>query len=87
MLSPRRSLVELHEIDPLEFLEVEVVKKDGARASHSGFSIVIRDWTAEELTLKLAFDVPLEISQGGRNDQIRIRVKTPQYFIGAATGQ
>ena len=77
----------LAEVDPLEFFEVEMVKKDGAPPSSSQFSIQFDKWTPHDLTLNITFVKPLEISNGAKSDKMKLKVSSPEYFVSAETGE
>ena len=85
--SKRRNLLSIEEIDPLEFVDIQVKKKDpDFRPSQSQFSAQLKKWTEDEIVMKLDFKSPLAMSQGAFNDQIKVRIKTPQYFASKQTG-
>ena len=86
--SKRRNLLTIEEIDPLAFIDIQIKKKDpDARPSQSQFSAQLKKWTEEEIELKLDFKTPMALSQGGFNDQIKIIIKTPNFFISKQTGE
>ena len=50
------------EIDPLDIIQIVLIKRDGGQPSKSLFSITTRDWTEKGIELKVTFDEPLQIS-------------------------
>ena len=85
--SNRRVLASLDEIDPSEFLEIIVVKKGNEPPSDSQFSTNIKKWTPQGIVMKMNFDKPLSVSNGRYTDKMRIKIKEPEYFISAVTGE
>ena len=77
----------LEEVDPLEFFDIQMVKKDDAPPSQSEFSVRLTAWTEDGLGLNLQFDTPLEISTGANTDKMKFRVKSPEYFVSAESGE
>ena len=77
----------LEEVDPLEFFDMVLIKKDEAPPSKSQFSIRLTAWTSGEIGLNLNFTKPLEISTGALTDKMKFVVKTPEYFVSAESGE
>ena len=55
-------LLGMDEIDPLDIIQMALVKLDGGQPSKSLFSIALKDWTEKGMEFKVKFDEPLEIS-------------------------
>jgi hypothetical protein len=83
----RRLLLALAEVDPAEFLEVDIAKQDDAAPSESRYGIGLKEWTARGLALRLDFENPTETSQGKNRDQLRVKVKAPEFFVSAESGE
>jgi len=62
-----RRLIGMGDISPSEFINVQTVQKDGA-PSQGKFSLTLGEWTPYGIKLKMNFNSPLAISQGGFND-------------------
>jgi hypothetical protein len=83
----RRLLLALAEVDPAEFLEVDIAKQDDAAPSEASYGIGLKEWTARGMTLRLDFENPTETSQGKNMDQLRVKVKAPEFFVSAESGE
>ena len=68
-------------------MSIEIIKKDGAKPSDSGFSAVLLSWEPHGIEMDITFDKPLQISTGQSNDQVKISITKPEYFVSASSGE
>ena len=51
------------------------------------YSVVLQDWTEDDIKLKIDFKDPLQVSQGDMSDSIKIKVVQPSLFVSAVSGK
>ena len=49
------------------------------------YSLKIKSWTSELLTLNFNFEDPYTMSRGVKNDTVYISFKNPKWFVSAVT--
>ena len=52
-----------------------------------GYNLILNEWTASHLDVKLNITTPLLISIGEESDTVFVKVKNPSLFVSAETGK
>jgi len=84
-----RSLQEskLNQLDMNQVFKVSFGLRSDVTIDKLQYSIVLNEWTPEDVKLKIDFQSPLFVSQGEINDDLKIEIIQPALFVSAESGE
>jgi len=68
-------------LDPNDILEVSIVSNSDDEYGLNKFNITLSESTESHLIFFMNFSDPQNISRYAEEDQIKVRIKKPQFFV------
>ena len=84
----RRHLIALNELEVTrDLLELTFIMKSDVDPKEIGYNIILNEWTASHIDIKLNFTNPELLSIGAESDTVFVKIKDPSLFVSAETGK
>ena len=77
----------MSQIDTKDIFTIFFLLKSAEDLKNFKYSIVLKEWTEDKMSVKVDFVNPLGVSQGLQQDQFYLKIKDHKMFVSKETGE